>query len=682
MPTYQFLTDRSLAQSTAITPTTLIHIVTTGDTSQNAAGSSYKAQLQQLIPIFSGSAGTSGVNGSSGTSGINGSSGTSGSSGVSGTSGIDGSSGTSGVSGTSGTSGINGSSGTSGLSFSGGSGNCITDLYVSNIHSCSPLNINPLDEGNVYFGSTSAITIDLTNNRVGIGTTTPTSRLSVSTTGSTTGTTPAFRFLDGVSTPTDTSTIKSFYKEFRPTTKTTSIVVGDGTFLYPNITSTSSADFYAKANLTLYTDNLSLLTSGEALKAETNVIQIQSTGGTYNGYTIGTTSILRNVTSGGTIDKYIGFWMNGFDVNYTHNGTTNNIYGFYMDSQSGRSGNIPATTNRYGVYIEDVGRNYFAGTVGIGTTTPAEKLEVNGKTKTTNFQMTSGATDGYVLTSDSNGNGTWQSSSGFTNIYNSDGTLTGNRNVNFTGSRLQFSGTVEETIGLTLRASSGAGNRFAKLSAVNGSLQNNIDVSIAGTSINSSDTGYTNSVSTDSVGVNITASDYTGYTNTIDLDSFGILINSQYYLPPTDGITGQVLTTNGSGTTSWQNNYGYQYYSAVTITSAQTLSIGSIPVQVLPAPGVNKYYDFKVFFEYVFNTVAYSSTGTFQLVDNTTKRVTNQFDISGQLTNRVFVSDMNFQNQFTSLNSQIEFTTSNGSNPTLGDGSFKVKIYYNIIDFG
>lgn len=51
--------------------------------------------------------------------------------------------------------------------------NCVSDLYTSNIHSCSPLNINPLDEGNVYFGSTSAVTIDLSNNRVGIGTNTP-----------------------------------------------------------------------------------------------------------------------------------------------------------------------------------------------------------------------------------------------------------------------------------------------------------------------------------------------------------------------------------------------------------------------------------------------------------------------------------------------------------------------------
>jgi hypothetical protein len=326
MPTYQFLTDRSLAQSTAITPTTIIHIVTTADTTQSVYGSSYKAELQQLIPIFSGS------------------------------------------------------------TFSGGSGNCITDLYTSNIHSCSPLNINPLDEGNVYFGSTSGVTVDVVNSRLGVGTETPTDNLTVSgssffnTSSLTTGTTPAFKFLDGVSTPTDTTTVKSVYKEFRPTTKTTTRVVGDGTLLYPNINSSSSAIFYAKANLTLYTDNLSLLTSNEALNAETNVIQIQSSSGTYSGVTMGTMSVLRNITAGGTIDKYVGFWMNGFDVNYTHNGTTNNIYGFYMDSQSGRSGNVPPTTNRYGVYIEDVGRNYFAGTVGIGTTSPSEKLEVSGNT--------------------------------------------------------------------------------------------------------------------------------------------------------------------------------------------------------------------------------------------------------------------------------------------------------------
>lgn len=47
------------------------------------------------------------------------------------------------------------------------------------------------------------------------------------------------------------------------------------------------------------------------------------------------------------------------------------------------------------------------GNVGIGTSTPTEKLEVDGKTKTSDFQMTNTPVDGYVLTSDVDGNGLW-----------------------------------------------------------------------------------------------------------------------------------------------------------------------------------------------------------------------------------------------------------------------------------
>jgi len=60
------------------------------------------------------------------------------------------------------------------------SASCITDIYVKNIHSCSPLNIQPNDEGNVYFGSTSGVTIDISGTSVGIGTTNPTEKLHVS----------------------------------------------------------------------------------------------------------------------------------------------------------------------------------------------------------------------------------------------------------------------------------------------------------------------------------------------------------------------------------------------------------------------------------------------------------------------------------------------------------------------
>ena len=54
------------------------------------------------------------------------------------------------------------------------------------------------------------------------------------------------------------------------------------------------------------------------------------------------------------------------------------------------------------------------GYVGIGTAAPNAKLDVNGKTKTTNFQMTSGAANGYVLTSDVSGNAFWQLPNSFT----------------------------------------------------------------------------------------------------------------------------------------------------------------------------------------------------------------------------------------------------------------------------
>jgi hypothetical protein len=69
----------------------------------------------------------------------------------------------------------------SGLAFTGNtSGDCINDIFVKRIHSCSPLNINPNDEGNVYFGSTSGVTVDVINNRVGIGTSVPSETLDVS----------------------------------------------------------------------------------------------------------------------------------------------------------------------------------------------------------------------------------------------------------------------------------------------------------------------------------------------------------------------------------------------------------------------------------------------------------------------------------------------------------------------
>jgi hypothetical protein len=48
------------------------------------------------------------------------------------------------------------------------------------------------------------------------------------------------------------------------------------------------------------------------------------------------------------------------------------------------------------------------GNVGINNTTPSETLDVSGKTKTTTLQITSGAVNNYVLTSDASGNSSWE----------------------------------------------------------------------------------------------------------------------------------------------------------------------------------------------------------------------------------------------------------------------------------
>lgn len=60
--------------------------------------------------------------------------------------------------------------------------------------------------------------------------------------------------------------------------------------------------------------------------------------------------------------------------------------------------------------LNSLGRTAFTGGfVGVGTLNPAERLDVNGKTKTITLQMTNGAGAGLVLTSDASGNATWQS---------------------------------------------------------------------------------------------------------------------------------------------------------------------------------------------------------------------------------------------------------------------------------
>ncbi len=82
------------------------------------------------------------------------------------------------------------------------------------------------------------------------------------------------------------------------------------------------------------------------------------------------------------------------------------------------------TTGTSALIGVDGADSYFqlqGGNFGIGTNSPAEALDVDGTVKMTGFQLTTSPTDGYVLTSDATGAGSWQPSGGGDSLWLTSG---------------------------------------------------------------------------------------------------------------------------------------------------------------------------------------------------------------------------------------------------------------------
>jgi hypothetical protein len=145
----------------------------------------------------------------------------------------------------------------------------------------------------------------------------------------------------------------------------------------------------------------------------TNVMTWQANGNVG----IGTTAPSGGLTLFGNSVLGLAGSINGIssltkEIVFGRGGGTKGVAAIAAVDQGGFGGGLafftkaPGTDNFPSSAIQTMSLDWF-GNVGIGTTAPTEKLEVAGKTKTTNFQMTNGAANGAVLVTDAQGNATW-----------------------------------------------------------------------------------------------------------------------------------------------------------------------------------------------------------------------------------------------------------------------------------
>ena len=124
---------------------------------------------------------------------------------------------------------------------------------------------------------------------------------------------------------------------------------------------------------------------------------------------------------------------------------------------------------------------------------------------------------------------------------------------------------------------------------------------------------------------------------------------------------------------------GYQYYSEIFVSNIELLTIGTSPVTILPTLAANQYYDFKVYIEYNYGTVAYDNC-QLTLVDDTFLQFLMSTDLNCSQTNNSVIVNYGTYTYITPGTSLNLIGTTGDS--TVGDGTVNVKIYYNIVDFG
>ena len=143
----------------------------------------------------------------------------------------------------------------------------------------------------------------------------------------------------------------------------------------------------------------------------------------------------------------------------------------------------------------------------------------------------------------------------------------------------------------------------------------------------------------------------------------------------------------------------------VNISSSQILNMGTTPIELLPAPGVNKYYDIEqIAFEYTYGTTPYSGiqyityagrlinsdliqaeeNRVLTILPNVSYSAARSFN-NGETTNLInIIESFNRINDPIVISSSI-FVNLSGfeeANPTDGDGTMRAIIKYKVRTFG
>ena len=166
------------------------------------------------------------------------------------------------------------------------------------------------------------------------------------------------------------------------------------------------------------------------------------------------------------------------------------------------------------------------------------------------------------------------------------------------------------------------------------------------------------------------------------------LANANFNALGMDEMTRDMTTVIGVLNTA---NLGELQYTEVAVSSAEILAMGSTPVSILPAAGVGKYYEWNMLLEYNHVSTAYTISDLYLYLDAPFVLIGKSL-ISSAGNKYVHMSSNSVDSsestagvayKFPStLNQPVNLSTYDSNDPTLGDGTILVKIWYKVKTFG